>query len=71
MVYNYSKLRGRIVEVFGTIGAFSEAIGISRVQISTYLNNKTKFNQATIETWCRHLNIPIEDAVPYFFTPEV
>lgn len=68
MVYDYSKLRGRIVECFGSIRAFSEALGISAAATYDYLNNHTPFNQRSIEKWCKLLKIPIEDAVVYFFT---
>lgn len=41
MAFDYSKLRGRIVEKFGTIKAFSKAYGITNVSMSKKLNGKT------------------------------
>ena len=71
MIYDYSKLRGRIVEKYGNIRAFSEALGISPAATYDYLNNHTPFNQRSIEKWCMLLEIPLKDAFPYFFTPKV
>lgn len=71
MEYDYSKLRGRIVEIYGNIRAFSEALGISYQAVMDYLANRTKFNQRSIERWNELLKIDIEDAVPYYFTRKV
>lgn len=40
MAFDYSKLRGRIIEKFGSIKAFAEAYGISPVTMSNKLNGK-------------------------------
>jgi len=40
MAFDYSKLRGRIIEKFGSIKAFAEAYGISPVAMSYKLNGK-------------------------------
>lgn len=71
MEYDYSKLRGRIVEIFGSVRAFSEALGISYAATLDYLGNRTKFNQRSIERWNELLRIDIADAVPYYFTRKV
>lgn len=70
-MFNVSKLRGRIVEVFGTVGAFAEAAGSSRVYVSMYLNHKTVLNQETIIKWANLLGIAEEEIPAYFFTLEV
>lgn len=64
---DYSKLRGRIVEKYGSIRAFSEATGMSRVQISHKLNGRTDFYTRDILKWCKLLDIAPEDIHVYFF----
>ena len=68
MKFTYRKLRGKIVEVFGTNYRFAEALNISENSLSKKLNGKTMFNQADISKWCSLLNIPIEEAGIYFFS---
>lgn len=65
----YAKLRGRIVEKFGTIGAFGNALGLSGVSMSKKLTGVTGFSQADILRWCDLLDIDIADVGAYFFTP--
>ena len=38
--FDYSKLRGRIKEVYGKEGAFADALGITPKSLSDWLNNK-------------------------------
>ena len=71
MNYDYSKLRGRIIERFFTCGIFAEAIGCSRQAVSNLLTGRTKFNVDTIETWRAALDIPAEEIGLYFFTLKV
>lgn len=67
-MYDYSKLRGRIVEKFGTISAFTKALGSSTVTVSAKLNNKSGFNRGDIEHWSELLEIPSTEIGLYFFT---
>lgn len=67
MKFNYRKLKGRIVEIYGTHAAFAKAIGMSENSLSKKLTGKTQFKQGDIEKWCHLLQIPIEDAMLYFF----
>ena len=64
---NYSKLRGKIVEVFGTNKAFAEAMGRDYSSLSFKLNNKAPWKREEIEQACSLLNIPIEEVHIYFF----
>lgn len=66
--YEYAKLRGRIVEKFGTLYAFAEKLGISNVSMSKKLNGKTGFSQTDIEEWGKELEIPKSEYIDYFFT---
>jgi transcriptional regulator with XRE-family HTH domain len=71
MSFNYNKLRGRIVEKFGTLDAFASAINLSNHTVSKYLNNKIPWKQTNIDAAVRALNIPPEEISAYFFTPNV
>ena len=66
MPYSYSKLRGRIVEKFGSQEKFSENIGISRVSISKKLNGITGFSQLDIEKWALALDIKVDEYSSHF-----
>lgn len=65
----YAKLRGRIVEKFGTISNFGSVLGLSGVSMSKKLTGVTGFSQADIIRWCELLEIDIADVGAYFFTP--
>lgn len=67
MPYTYNKLKGRIVEVFGSQSAFASKLGISMVSVSRKLNCKTEFSQHDIEEWSRLLNIQLSEYGDYFF----
>lgn len=71
MSFDYSKLRGRIVEKYGTLEAFASAMNLSNHTISKYINNKIPWKQTNIEAAVRALDIPPEEISSYFFTPKV
>lgn len=71
MSFNYSKLRGRIVEKFGTQIEFAKAIKISERTLSLKLNGKRYFTQNEIAIVTDILNIPENEIPLYFFTPKV
>ena len=66
--FNYAKLRGRMVEKYGTIEKTAEAAGVRRDMISLALNGKRQFTQADIVTLIATLEIPSEEVGAYFFT---
>lgn len=68
---NYSKLRGKIKEVFGTQESFAEAMGMNKVSMSHRLNGKLEWKTTEIYQACKLLQIPLEDNASYFFVPEV
>lgn len=68
MFFKYNKLRGRIVEKYGTQERFSEAIGLSNVSVSKKMTGRTQFKQADIILWCEKLEIPFKEIGFYFFT---
>ena len=67
----YPKLRGRIIEKFGSYKAFAEAIGVSTTIVSLKLTGRVTFDAPTIEKWCNALDIPISEAGLYFFDFEL
>ena len=71
MSFNYSKLRGKIREVYSTQSAFAFAVGMSTVSLSHKLNNMKEFTQKDIEKTIDALEIPKEEIPQYFFTLEV
>ena len=71
MKYDYSKLRGRIREIFKTEHAFASAMNLSKATISAKLNNAVEFSQTEIDNACTLLGIDQTEISNYFFTPEV
>ncbi len=64
---NYSKLRGKIREVFGINENFAKAMEMDLSSLSAKLNNKSPWKREEIEKACELLHIPIEDVHLYFF----
>lgn len=67
MPYDYSKLRGRIVEVCGTQEEFSRRIGISPRSLSLKMTGKRPFKQQEIAAAVLVLNLNRNDIPLYFF----
>lgn len=67
MAHNYSKLNGKIAEVFGTQFRFADAMELSERTISLKLNNKIEWKQNEIAKACELLGIPITSIPTYFF----
>ncbi len=68
---NANKIKGRIVEIFGSQREFAKAIGISEVTVAKKLNNKSEFSQNDIVEWCNALQISSDDVGSYFFANEL
>ena len=68
MKFDYSKLRGRIIEKFGTVEKFADAMGLSKASLSSKLNHGTSFGQKQIPQACFLLDIKAEEVGRYFFT---
>lgn len=68
---DYSKLYGRIREMYKTQEAFAELLGISKSSLNLRLNNRREWTTNEIFKACELLNIPIKDAHLYFFTKKV
>ena len=71
MAYDYSKLLGRIVEKYGTQGAFAKALGLSERSLSLKVTNKVPFKQPEITRATSLLGIADSDVAKYFFALKV
>lgn len=71
MIYDYSKLNGKIIEKFGKQYAFAEAIGWSERTCCLKLNNKVEWKQSEIIGACKLLGIQESEICAYFFAYEV
>lgn len=63
-----SKLRGKIVEEYGTNKKFAEEMRISESTVSLKLAGKVGFSTNEIEKWSGALNIQKEEYGEYYFT---
>ena len=71
VAFSYSKLRGKIREVFGTQERFADALGMSKATLSLKLNNCSEFTQQEMIASVRLLRLDRSQVDEYFFTPEV
>lgn len=71
MSCNYSKLRGKIREYYGTQDKFAQAIGIGRVSLSKRLGGKADFTLPEIQKASDLLHIPKDEIAAYFFDQNV
>lgn len=70
-MFETDKLRGRIVEKFGSQNAFAAASGNSISFISQYLNGHTVLDQKVMVRWIELLEIPDAEIDQYFFKRKV
>ena len=68
---SYSKLRGKIREVFKRNEDFSKAMGMNSASLSAKLNSKSPWTRDEIEKACELLRIPVEEVYLYFFYRKV
>ena len=64
---SYTKLRGKIVELFRTQSAFADAMGMNKATLNGKLNNRSQWTANEITTACELLNIHLSEAHIYFF----
>ena len=69
--FDYSKLRGRIREVFGTQAKFANEMKITTATLSSKLNNAVEFKQGEMDRACDLLTIGASEIKDYFFTEKV
>ncbi|WP_418440644.1 DUF739 family protein [Anaerotignum lactatifermentans] len=71
MERDYRKLRGKIVEVYGTMSNFAKEMGYSERTISLKINGKVDFSQSDIVKMVSLLGLRDKDIPIYFFTNKV
>lgn len=71
MEFDYSKLRGRIVEKYATQEAFARKVGQTPTTISCKLKNRKPITRKDIIEWGKVLSIEPNDIGAYFFTEKV
>lgn len=71
MTFDYSKLRGKIREVFGTQEKFADAMSMSTVTLSAKLNGRVDWSQVEMNLACDLLGVPYEFIPVLFFTKKV
>lgn len=71
MDYNYRKLRGRIIEKYGTLKGFAAEMGWSDRTLSLKMNCKVFWKQPEIMKAAKLLNIPSGEVIDYFFNQDV
>lgn len=71
MEFDYSKLRGRIVEKCGDYQTFAMRMQMTKGSLSRKLHNHVSFQQDDVERACKILDIPITEVGTYFFTLKV
>lgn len=70
-VYDYSKLRGKIAEVFGRQKDFAKAMNTSPQTISYKMNGTSEWTHDEMEKAIDLLYIPPEEIHVYFFAKKV
>lgn len=63
----YAKLRGLILEKFGTQDAFAEALKVHTATLNAKLNDRSEWSGPEISLACKLLGIPLANAHEYFF----
>lgn len=71
MSFKYNKLRGRIIEIFGSQRSFAEAVGETEQNVTAKLAGRNSFTQESIIKWSRALYIDQTEIGSYFFTLEL
>jgi len=62
----HNKLRGRIVEKYGSVKKFSEILGKSQQQTNLKVLGKQGFTREDIVKWSELLDIAEEDCYAFF-----
>ncbi len=69
--FDYSKLRGRIVEKYGTMSAFAEIVDISEVALSRKLNNKVAISREDMIKWSKALDVSLDEYGAFYFVQKL
>lgn len=70
-IFNYQKLKGRIIEKLETNGKFAELMDWSRPTLSRKLSGESEWTQSEIIKACEILEIELTELNLYFFAVNV
>ena len=65
--YDYRKLRGRVIEKFGSLSAFAEVLGVTTNTISKKFTGKLPITARNIEEWSSPELLDISPQEYYIF----
>lgn len=71
IIFDNSKLNGRVREYFGTQKLFGESLDLSEPSVNKKLNNKVDFTRSEIFESIQRLNLKPEEVVDIFFKQKV
>lgn len=71
VVYNYSKLKGKVREVFGNNKEYADYLRISEAYLYEKYKSNSYFNQNQIEKTMQAFEEQPEMIMAYFFTKKV
>lgn len=71
ILFDYSKLKGRIVEKCGSQKSFADQLRISEPTMTSKLSGATYFTQSEINRAMAILDLEPGTVSEYFFTPRV
>lgn len=63
----YNKLKGRIVEKYGSQGKFAAALGMTENTVSRKMQDKVEFSKDDMVRWAELLDIDSSEFWDYFF----
>lgn len=70
-MFDYSKLRGKIIEKYGSQSNFAKKMKLSERTISLKMAGKIEWRQSEIRNAVALLELEDKDICPYFFTIKV
>lgn len=71
IIYDYSKLLGKIKEKYNTQKNFADALGIGNTSLNQRLNNKLEWTQDEMKKTMILFDEPLSKVNEYFFTKKV
>ena len=67
MIFIYNKLKGKIVETYGSQSMFAKILGVKVQVVNAKLGNRIRFTQDDIIKWSNLLGIDSAEIGSYFF----
>lgn len=71
MELTHAKLRGRIIEKYGTCKAFAKALGTSEQTVNAKLMGNSGFSEKNIIQWSNALGIEESEVGAFYFTQKL